>query len=153
MNIRRNLVSTAERCQYTPFVKFKSTDVNLLSSLVCLSDKMADSALWLVRSPANQTPSKGPIVKTSILFNPKMTINSMSDILQKSRSVHKHMHVNWQKWFVTGYNSHFQLICLKNVQPKLMRKQLYYKVATSGEIINIYILMWLVQKHEIFIKK
>ncbi len=29
----------AERCQYTPFVKFKSTDVNLLSSLVCLLDK------------------------------------------------------------------------------------------------------------------
>ncbi len=35
---------------YIPFFKFKSTKVNLLSCLVCLSDKMANSALWLVRS-------------------------------------------------------------------------------------------------------
>ncbi len=54
-------VSTAERCQCTPFFKFKSTDVNLLSCLVCLSDKMADLALWLVRSPVNQTPGEGSI--------------------------------------------------------------------------------------------
>ncbi len=39
MNIRRYLVSTVERWQYTPFFKFKSTDVNLLFCLVCLSDK------------------------------------------------------------------------------------------------------------------
>ncbi len=40
MKIRRYLVSTTERRQYTPgFYKFKCTDVNLLSCLVCLSDK------------------------------------------------------------------------------------------------------------------
>ncbi len=39
--------------------KFKSTD--LLSCLVCLSDKMADSALWLVSSPINQTPGERSI--------------------------------------------------------------------------------------------
>ncbi len=40
MNIRRYLVSTAERRQYRPFfTKFKSTNVNLLSCLVCLLDK------------------------------------------------------------------------------------------------------------------
>ncbi len=39
MNIRRYLISTAERQQYTLFFKIKSTDINLLSSLVCLSDK------------------------------------------------------------------------------------------------------------------
>ncbi len=42
----------------TLFFKFKSTDVNLLSSLVCLSEKMADSVLWLVRSPDNKTSGK-----------------------------------------------------------------------------------------------
>ncbi len=43
-----------------PFFMFKSTDFNLHSCLVCLSDKMADSAL-LVRSPVNQTPGEGLI--------------------------------------------------------------------------------------------
>ncbi len=38
---------------------FKSTDVNLQSCLVCLLDKMADSALWFVRSPVNQAPGEG----------------------------------------------------------------------------------------------
>ncbi len=38
-NIRRYLVSTVERLQYTPFFKFKSIDVKLLSCLDCLSDK------------------------------------------------------------------------------------------------------------------
>ncbi len=42
------LVSAAERRQCTPF--FKSTDINPLSRLVCLLDKMVDLALWLVRS-------------------------------------------------------------------------------------------------------
>ncbi len=39
MNIKRYLVSTAERCQYTQFFKSKSTNVNLLSCLVCLLHK------------------------------------------------------------------------------------------------------------------
>ncbi len=45
MNIRRYLVYLMKiscfnpESQCTPFFKFKSTDVNLLSSLVCLSDK------------------------------------------------------------------------------------------------------------------
>ncbi len=34
--------------------KFKSTEVNLLSCLICLSGKMTDSALLLVRSLVNQ---------------------------------------------------------------------------------------------------
>ncbi len=38
--------------------RFKSTEVNLLSCLICVSDKMADSALWLVRSPVNQAVCK-----------------------------------------------------------------------------------------------
>ncbi len=42
------------RTKISIFFKFKSTEVNLLSCLVCLSGKMADSALWLVRSPVNQ---------------------------------------------------------------------------------------------------
>ncbi len=37
---QRDLVSTAERYQYTPCFKFKSTDVNLLSGLVWLLDQM-----------------------------------------------------------------------------------------------------------------
>ncbi len=40
------------------FFKFKSTDVNLLSCLVCLSDKMADSAVLLT---VNQIAGKGSI--------------------------------------------------------------------------------------------
>ncbi len=51
------IVSTTERFQCTPFFKFKSTDVNLLSCLVCLFNKVADSGLWLV----NKTPSEGSI--------------------------------------------------------------------------------------------
>ncbi len=35
-------VSTAERHQYTPFFKFKSTEVNLLSCLICFLDKIAE---------------------------------------------------------------------------------------------------------------
>ncbi len=59
--IRRKayLVSTAERQQYTPFSK--SNDVNLLSCMVCLSEEMADLALWMIRSPVNQTPGKGSV--------------------------------------------------------------------------------------------
>ncbi len=47
-------ISTTERHQYAEFFKFKSTEVNLLSCLICLSGKMADSALLLVRSRVNQ---------------------------------------------------------------------------------------------------
>ncbi len=47
---------TAEINQYTLFFKFKSTKVNLLSYLVCVPDKMADSVFWLVRS---RLPSEG----------------------------------------------------------------------------------------------
>ncbi len=50
---------TMERHQYTLFFKLKSTKVNLLSSLVCVPEKMADSVLWLVRSPFKQMPSEG----------------------------------------------------------------------------------------------
>ncbi len=39
LTLRKDHVSTMETCQYTPFFKFKSTDINLLSCLVCLSDK------------------------------------------------------------------------------------------------------------------
>ncbi len=60
----RYIVSKAERRQYTPFFKLKSTNVSLLSSLVWFvyRTKMADSALWLVRSPVNQTHCEGSIV-------------------------------------------------------------------------------------------
>ncbi len=47
-------ISTTERRQYAEFFKFKSTEVNLLSCLICLSGKMADSALLLVRSHVNR---------------------------------------------------------------------------------------------------
>ncbi len=46
------------------FLKLKSTNVNLISCLVCLFvcwTKIADSALWLVRSSVNQTPCEGSI--------------------------------------------------------------------------------------------
>ncbi len=46
-------ISTTRRRQYD-FFRFKSTEVNLLSCLICLSGKMADSALLLVRSRVNQ---------------------------------------------------------------------------------------------------
>ncbi len=45
----------------TPFFKFRSTDVNLLSCLFFFLTKMADSALWLVRLPVNQTLCEGSI--------------------------------------------------------------------------------------------
>ncbi len=51
--INMNEHQKAEICQYTPFFKLKSSDVNLLSSLVCLSDNMADSTSWLVRSQSS----------------------------------------------------------------------------------------------------
>ncbi len=51
------IVSTMERFQCTPFFKFKSTDINLLSCLFCLFNKVADSGLWLV----NKTPIEGSI--------------------------------------------------------------------------------------------
>lgn len=60
MKLRRYLVSTVDKRQYTIF-KFKSTDINLLSCLACLYDKMVDSTLWLVRPPVSQTPGKGSI--------------------------------------------------------------------------------------------
>ncbi len=53
------IISSTESCPVTLFFKFTFTGVNLLSCLVCLSNKMADSVLWLVRSPVNQTPAKG----------------------------------------------------------------------------------------------
>ncbi len=43
----------------------KSTEVNLLSCLICLSGKMADWALWLVRSPVNQALWERSVVKAS----------------------------------------------------------------------------------------
>ncbi len=60
MNIKRYLVSNAKRRQYTPFFKFKSTDINLLSGLVCLSDKMAgyDWSVLLSLKP----PGEGSVV-------------------------------------------------------------------------------------------
>ncbi len=73
-------VSVAERCQYTPFFKFKSTDVNLLSCLVCLSDKMEDLALCLFGSPVNQTPSEGSI-QVKIIPNELKGANSFILIL------------------------------------------------------------------------
>jgi len=51
-----NVVLTAERRQYTPFFKFKSSHVNLLTLLTALSDKMVE-----VKLPVNQAPCKGPI--------------------------------------------------------------------------------------------
>ncbi len=59
------LFQLRKKRQYTPFYKLKSTNVSLLSSLVwsVYRTKMADSALWLVRSPVNQTPCEGSIVQ------------------------------------------------------------------------------------------
>ncbi len=61
MNIRTFFISTAERHQYTQFFKFKSTNINLLSLLIYLSDKMADMALWLVRLLVNRVLCEGSI--------------------------------------------------------------------------------------------
>ncbi len=37
------LISTVERHQYTEFFTFESTEINLLSCLICLLGKMTDS--------------------------------------------------------------------------------------------------------------
>ncbi len=63
MNIRRYLVSAAERHQYTPFIKLRST-LNYSPVWLFVAeplDKMADLALWLVRSPVNLAPAKGQL--------------------------------------------------------------------------------------------
>ncbi len=57
----RYLISTAERHQYTPSFKFKSTDVNLLSCLVCLSNKNGRFGIdWSYRRSIN-LPVKGQL--------------------------------------------------------------------------------------------
>ncbi len=51
------IVSTAERCQYTPFFTFKSTDNNLLSHLVCLLDKNGRFGVIMIGLTGCQTNS------------------------------------------------------------------------------------------------
>ncbi len=41
----------------------KSTEVNIFFDLICLSDKMADSSLWLVRSSVSQALCEWSITK------------------------------------------------------------------------------------------
>ncbi len=60
-NIRRYFISTVERRQYIQFFKFKSTKVNLLFCLICLLDKMVDSALWLLDRLSIKLPAKGQL--------------------------------------------------------------------------------------------
>ncbi len=61
MNIRRYYISTTERRQYTPFFKFKSTNINLLSCLFCLLDKNGRLCIMIAQMPVNQTPCEGSI--------------------------------------------------------------------------------------------
>ncbi len=61
--IRRHLVSTTERCQYTPFLKFKSTDVNLLW-IVCWTILHYD---WSDQITC-QSSSSVRSIQTAVLF-------------------------------------------------------------------------------------
>ncbi len=48
---------------------YKSTYINVLSCLIWLSDKRADSMIWLVGSPVNQAPCEGSITLFYFLFS------------------------------------------------------------------------------------
>ncbi len=91
INIRTYFISAAVRCQYTIFFKFKSTEMNLLSCLICLPHKMADSALWLVRSPVNQALCERSIVSVS---QPCHYINP-AFIKHSNHNIFKFFFVDW----------------------------------------------------------
>ncbi len=54
MNIRSFFIIIVERYQHTQLFKFKATEVNLLSCLICLLDKMMDLADRLSIKPPRE---------------------------------------------------------------------------------------------------
>ncbi len=69
LNNRRYFISTLERHQCTPFFKFDSTYINLLSCLICLSDKMANQRYDWSDRPSIKLSAKGQLVVIGFFIN------------------------------------------------------------------------------------